>query len=296
MLPEPMHVDEIPTSAVLVRRLLAGQFPQWADLPITPIASAGTDNALYRLGDDLAVRLPRLPGAAAQIDNEQRWLPWLAPRLPLAIPVPLGLGQPDHGYPWPWAVCRWLAGDDAAAAPPAGTHQAAADLARFVSALRQIPPDEDAPAGRGRRLAERDPDTRQALTALAGSLDTMAAAAAWDRCLRAPDWAGPPVWTHGDLIAPNLLVNGGRITAVIDFGCLGLGDPALDLIAAWSALTAGSRPLFRAALAVDEATWLRGQGWALSQALIIIPYYRTTNPGLTAVAQRMIAEILAEPV
>jgi aminoglycoside phosphotransferase (APT) family kinase protein len=294
-----MHADEVDIDIFLVARLLAGQFPQWADLPLSPVQSAGTDNAIYRLGDDLAVRLPRIAGATEQVDNEFLWLPRLAPHLPLAIPVPLALGQPGEGYPWSWSVCRWLEGESAQSQRPADLGQAARDLADFIAALQRldvvgwplpVPPDSP----RGVPLSTRDAPTRAAIAELSGMIDTNAATAAWNAALQVPRWHGPPIWTHGDLLPGNLLVHKGRVSAVIDFGCLGVGDPACDLIVAWALLSAQTRDIFRAALAVDGATWERGRGWALSIGLIALPYYQHTNPVFAATARRMIAEVLAD--
>src|SRR6266540_2992530 len=287
-----MHADEVDTDVGLVGRLLAGHFPQWAGLPIEPVPSAGTDNALYRLGDDMAVRLPRIRGAVADVDREHRWLPRLAPFLPVAIPEPLRKGKPAEGYPWPWSVYRWLDGENPAVDRIADAGSLAAELAQFVAALHRIDPTGGPPAGRGVPLEERDAPTRSAIDALQGMVDTAAAAAAWDAALQTPTWPGAPVWVHGDLSPGNLLVADGRLSAVIDFA--GVGDPACDLIVAWNLLPAGTRNLFRAALRVDDATWERGRGWALSIALIQLPYYHRTNPVLAANARHVIGEVLAD--
>ena len=273
-----MHADEVETDASLVRRLVAVQFPHWADLPIAPVPPSGMDNALYRLGDDLVVRLPRVHWAASLAAKEHRWLPKLAPHLPLAVPVPLTLGEPGEGYPWQWTVCRWLEGENATAVPIDDPREAAARVARFLIALHRIDATGGPPAGHGRGvpLAARDASTRAAITALHGRVDTGAAIVTWEAALRAPVWDGPPIWIHGDLYPANLLVAGGRLSAVIDFGCLGVGDPACDLIPAWMLFSGASRGVFRAALGVDNATWARGRGWALSVALgaIADPYIR----------------------
>lgn len=294
-----MHVDEVDTDAPLARRLLAAQFPQWAKLPIQPVPSAGTDNAIYRLGDDMAVRLPRIHGAALQVDKEHRWLPRLAPLLPLAIPVPLGKGTPADGYPWPWSVYRWLDGENATVERIAGSDHAATELGRFIAALQRVDPNGGPRPGehnsfRGVPLAVRDPPTRAAIGSLHSTLDTSAATAAWEAALRATAWQRAPVWIHGDLLAGNLLARQGRLSAVIDFGCLGVGDPACDVMAAWTFLSAESREVFRAALGVDDATWARGRGWALSFGLIALPYYRVSNPVLARIARRAIDEALAD--
>jgi len=288
-----MHVGEVDTDASLVRLLLAAQFPQWADLPIEPVPSAGTDNALFRLGNDMAVRLPRIHWATG-VDKEHEWLPKLAPFLPLAIPAPLAKGQPGEGYPWPWSVYRWLEGESATIERIADPRQAATDLAHFIAALQQIDPTGGPPARRGVPLARRDQPTREAIAALRGMIDVDTATAAWEAALGAPAWHGPPIWVHGDLLPGNLLVKQGRLSAVIDFAGLGVGDPACDLMIAWGLFSSESRGMFRAALVVDDATWARGRGWALSQALIFIPYYLDTNPVGVANARRTIDEVLTD--
>ena len=292
-----MHADEVHTDAALVRRLLAAQFPHWAGLRIEPVRSPGTDNAIYRLGDDMAVRLPRIHWAAGQPEKEHRWLPVLAPLLPLAVPVPLAEGAPGEGYPWHWSVCPWLEGENATHERLADPLEAASTLGGFVSALQRIdsaggPSPGTHNSGRGVPLAERDEETRAAIAALHDTVDPNVVSAAWDAALEAPAWDGPPVWLHGDLQAGNLLAVDGRLSAVIDFGCLGVGDPACDVAAAWTYLAADSRNAFRAALRVDDATWARGRGWALSVGLIALPYYRTTNPVLAGIARHAIDEAL----
>ncbi|MEE8337419.1 MAG: aminoglycoside phosphotransferase family protein [Dehalococcoidia bacterium] len=299
MCPGKMHAGEVNTDVALVRRLLAAQFPQWAGLPIEPVASAGTDNAIYRLGADMAVRLPRRPEVTGQVEKEQRWLPHLAPLLPLAIPVPLGRGTPGEGYPWHWSVYRWLEGADATMERIADLEQAAIALAEFITALHRIDPTGGPPPGphnffRGVPLAMRDDDTRAAIASLDGMLDATAVTAAWEAALRAPAWDGPPVWIHGDLSVGNLLAVRGRLSAVIDFGGLGVGDPACDLMIAWDLFSGASREVFRTALAADDATWARGRGWALSRALIFIPYYLDTNAAGVRGARSMIDEVLAD--
>lgn len=295
----PMHANEIPIDADLVRRLVAEQFPHWADLPIVPVPSAGTDNALFRLGDDLAVRLPRIGWAVAAVEKEQTWLPRLASSLPLSIPEPVARGEPGLGYPWPWSVVRWLPGAPSAPDPlpdPVGT---ARTLARFINALRITDPSGGpAPApgtgARGRPLAERDGATRQAIAALAGMVDTAALVDVWESALAAPAWQGSPTWFHGDLLPGNLLFWAGKLHAVIDFGTLGVGDPTCDLLPAWNLFAGESRAIFRAELGVDDDDWLRGRGWALSQAVIFIPYYLHTNPVGVGYARRALDQILID--
>ena len=294
-----MHVDEVDTNVSLVVRLLITQFPQWANLPIEPVHSAGTGNALYRLSNDMVVRLPRIPWAVEQVDKEQKWLPRLAPLLPLNIPVPLAKGKPSESYPWHWSVYRWLEGEDATTEPIADPRQAATDLAQFITALQQIEATGGPAPGRhnfyrGVPLAMRDQQTRAAIAALHDVLDADEVTTVWDAAIEVPAWNGMPVWLHGDLHSGNLLVQQGRLSAVIDFGGLGVGDPACDVMAAWLFLSAESRAVFRALLQVDDATWARGRGWALSFGLIALPYYQATNPVLAGTARRAINEALTD--
>jgi aminoglycoside phosphotransferase (APT) family kinase protein len=258
----------------------------------------GWDNRTFRLGTDMSVRLPSAAGYAAQVAKEHRWLPRLAPRLPLPIPVPLALGVPAAGYPWHWSVYRWLDGENALIASIADLPQLATTLAQFLVTLQRIDPSGGPPPGphnfwRGGPLTIYDPETRQALAALDGRLDTAAATAVWEAALAAP-WSGPPVWLHGDVAAGNLLVQGGRLSAVIDFGCSGVGDPACDLAIAWTLFSGASRAAFRAGLPLDNATWARGRGWALWKALITLVGSLHTNPPATDMARRVIDEVLAD--
>jgi len=312
--PGKMHADELDIDSALVRRLLATQFPQWAELPLERVRSAGTVNAIYRLGEKMAVRLPRVREETEHLDKELRWLPRLAPHLPLAVPMPLAKGRPGEGYPLHWFVYNWLPGENATVEPIADLNQAALQLAQFIAALQRIDPTGGPPPGahnyyRGVPLAARDAYTRAAIADLdrLGMIDARAATAAWQEALQAPAWEGPPVWIHGDMLPMNLLVrqgfpaNGakrnpreGRLSAVIDFGALGVGDPACDLQVAWNLLSGGSREVFRAVLEVDDAEWLRGRGWALSVGLVGLSYYYITNPVLARVARRTIDEVLAD--
>lgn len=293
-----MHEGEVDTSPALVQQLLAGQFPQWANLPLRRVASAGTDHAIYRLGDDKSVRLPRIGWATGQAEKEMHWLPRLAPQLPLALPEPLARGEPAAGYPWPWSVYRWLPGQNATIDTLTHPEATAVTLAHFLTALQQIDttggPLAAAHQLRGVPLISRDEATREAIAALHGLYDAAVLVAIWEAALHAPDWDQAPVWFHGDVLPGNLLFENGRLTAIIDFGGLGVGDPACDLMIAWNLFTAESRAVLRQALAVDDATWARGRGHALAQAVIFIPYYLGTNPVGVAYARRAVAEIVAE--
>ncbi len=295
-----MHADEVDTDAALVGRLLAAQFPEWADLPIETVRPLGTDNTLYRLGDDMVVRLPRRQRDSGTLKLERRWLPRLAPLLPLAVPVPLAEGMPAEGYPFVWSVYRWLKGQNATIERVTDPSRLATDLAQFVAALQRVDPAGGPSPGqynafRGVPLATRDQATRTAIASLARAIDSDAVTTAWEAALRAPEWRRAPVWIHGDLDSRNLLVERGRLSAVIDFGCLGVGDPACDVMAAWKVLSVDTRDSFRTALSVDEATWARGRGWALSQALMALSYYTLeTNAVLVREARRWLAEVLAD--
>lgn len=291
-----MHADEIHTDPALVHRLLAEQFPQWADLPLALVDSYGTDHDIYRLGEHLAVRLPRIGWAANQALLEARWLPRLRPHLPLAIPVQAALGQPAADYPFTWSVYEWLPGANANGTL-ADLEQAAVDLAAFIKALRVIDTagaHPRAPRSRGAPLVENDALVRRAVAELGNRIDAAAALRAWEESLAAPAWDGPEVWVHGDLLPGNLLVVDGRLAAVIDFGGLNVGDPACDLQPAWNVFSGVSRARFRQELAVDEASWLRGRGWALYQAVMALPYYWDTNPGIIRQASHALAQVLAD--
>ena len=288
-----MHSGEVPVDVALVERLLADQFPDLAGLAVGAVPSTGTVNAIFRLGERLAARLPRLEHWTADLEKELEWLPRLAPHLPLRIPAPLVRGRPSAAYPLPWAVYDWIEGRPYADRLVDDEREAARDLARFVAELRRIPAQPGAPRGGRRPLRELDEGTRGAIAAARDVVDPGAATAAWERALRAPAWDGAPVWIHADLLRPNLLVHGGRLRAVIDFGAVGIGDPAADVIAAWSIFGREGRAVFRAALDVDDGIWERARGYALHQALLIIPYYLTTNPGFAALAERTVREVLA---
>ena len=291
-----MHPDEVETDVGLVRRLLRGQFPQWADLPVEPVSSYGTDHEIYRLGDRLAARLPRIGWATAQAALEATWLPRLAPHLPLAVPVQVARGEPAEGYPYAWSVYEWLPGEDAN-----GTiddlERAAFDLAAFVRALRHVDTTDAHPrphGGRGAPLAELDEVTRRSIDELGDRIDCRAALASWEASLEAPAWDGDEVWVHGDLLPGNLLVVDGRLSAVIDWGGFNVGDPACDLQPAWNVFAGESRERYRAELEVDDASWLRGRGCALSQAVVALPYYWDTNPGMVRQASQAVAQVLAD--
>lgn len=305
-----MHADEVDIDAGLVLRLVSAQFPELAELPITAVPSWGTDNALYRLGEDKVARLPRHEPTVGRLEQEHRWLVELAPFVPLDVPEPLARGLPGEGYPWAWSIYRWLEGEPATTARVDDERRLAADLAALVAALQRIDADDGPPpsqlnAFRGEPLAQRDEQTRTWIAALTGRIDMAAATSLWEAGLAAPAWDGPPVWIHGDLDARNLLVRDGRLSGVVDWGCLGVGDPAWDVMVAWKMLSAATRDRFRAALSssarawragwiVDDATWARAQGLVVSQAVGALSYYTLeTNPELVREGERWLAEVLS---
>ncbi|MCW2803974.1 MAG: aminoglycoside phosphotransferase family protein [Propionibacteriaceae bacterium] len=282
----------------LVARLVAGQFPRWAGLPVARVVVDGWDNTTFRLGTDLSVRLPSAEAYKDQVQKEHRWLPELAPQLPLPIPVPLAMGAPAAGYPWNWSVYRWLEGETASAERIDDPTEFGATLGRFLTSLQQIDPTGGPPPGlhnffRGAPLQTYDAETRTAIRALRDEIAADTATAVWEQALGTV-WDRPPVWFHGDVSAGNLLVRDGRLSAVIDFGCSGVGDPACDLTIAWTLLSGEGREAFRSAVSLDTKTWQRGRGWALWKALITVGGHRDPNSVEGSAARRVIEEVLAE--
>ncbi|SNY59621.1 aminoglycoside phosphotransferase family protein [Paractinoplanes atraurantiacus] len=276
----------------LAEGLLQAQFPQWAGLPLRLVEKAGSDHVIFRLGDELAVRLPRHEGAIGQAKKESVWLPRLAPALPLAVPEPVAVGRPGLGYPWHWSVARWLDGE-VATLDLADSWEAAETLAAFLDALQRFPV-AGAPREGDDLLPRRDRATREAIASVAGVFDTGAMTAVWQAALDVPAWAGPPVWFHGDFHIGNVLMSKGRVSAVIDFGGLGVGDPARDMMMAFTLMSAGSRAVFREALGADDATWARGRGWALAAGLNAYCSYAKTDARVAAQTTRQINETLTD--
>jgi aminoglycoside phosphotransferase (APT) family kinase protein len=282
--------------ATLVKQLIRTQFPEWAELPVAPVENGGRDNRTFHLGDSMSVRLPSALAYVAQVEKEHRWLPVLRPHLPLPIPVPLGLGAPGAGYPWPWSIYGWLDGEPAHADSVLDRGRFAADLGHFLAALRSIDASGGPVAGahnfhRGGPLTVYDSETRQSIGMLADEVDVAAVTEVWDTAL-ATSWRGPPVWVHGDVAETNLLVKDGRLNAVIDFGCAGVGDPSCDLVIAWTFLDPASRKKFYSAVALDSATWKRARGWAMWKVLITLAELRDTNPTIAEKARQVIRDIL----
>jgi aminoglycoside phosphotransferase (APT) family kinase protein len=285
-----MHADELDLDEALVRRLLAEQFPEWAGLALRRVEPSGTVNAIFRLGDELSVRLPRREGPTRPGGKELDWLPTLAPLLPVEIPRPVGQGRPSGEYPWFWAVHTWVEGETVPVAE-IDAIQAARDVANLVRALQRVDLS-GAPCGRGIPLAERDQEIRYWLARFDGDPRV---SREWERALAAPAWERPPVWHHGDLDARNWLVRDGRIKGVIDWGSMGVGDPACDVMVAWKLHSSAARDAFREALPTDDATWERARGWAISQAVAALAYYtHENNPALHSEAESWLELALSE--
>jgi aminoglycoside phosphotransferase (APT) family kinase protein len=299
-------MDGVLIDAGLVRRLLAAQFPRWAELSLSAVPLSGMDNATFRLGDDLSVRLPRYARWAGQVEREHTWLPRLAPQLPLPVSAPVAMGEPGEGYPYPWSVYRWLEGERATAEGLADPVRTAVELAEFINALQKIdatggpgPRQSNAfrgvPMGDTRDSLAADARVRPKIAALKGMVDVAAVTAVWEAALGAPAWDAPPVWIHGDLATGNLLAVEGRLSAVIDFGTLAVGDPAVDVLPAWKFLPDAARDVFRAALGVDDATWARGRGWALAGSLPVPddPFFQK-EPARVTTALHHLEQVLAD--
>ncbi len=294
-----LHAGEIDISAGLAARLIADQFPHWAGLPVFAVSSAGTDCVLYRLGDDLAIRLPRRPGKSLDAILTQGVLSRLAPFLPVPVPALIAEGRPTAEYPASWGVLRWLDGETPVEGHLAEPGLLAADLAGFLRALWKVDLSrvdlaDSPPAYRGGPLTDQHEFTLDAIERLNGLVGTDAATAIWDHAAQLPLWDGPDTWIHADMMPGNVLTRNGRLAAVIDFGCAGIGDPSQDLTVAWMLLPASVRPAFRRAVGTDDATWLRGRARALSMALGHLDYYRETNPVMADNARYTIREVLAD--
>jgi aminoglycoside phosphotransferase (APT) family kinase protein len=294
MTTEKVHINE-----ELVRHLIASQFPQWGDLPIKPVEFDGHDNTTYRLGENMSVRLPTHKVYARQVEKEHRWLPKLAPNLPLPIPTPIAKGAPTDDFALPWSIYRWLKGKDAEREPFADINQAATALGEFLSALQRNETSGWPSPGYEQLFRGAPPEifaaeTRDTITMLKVTIDTEAATAVLEAALAAPAWHGPPVWFHGDLSAGNLLVENGQLSAVIDFGSAAVGDPACDLMFAWKIFSGESLRAFRAALPFDNATWARGRGWAIWKGLITLAEHIDTNSVEAEKARHFCEAVIAD--
>lgn len=285
-------------NAALVSRLVREQFPQWAELSIEPVELSGWDNRTFHLGSAMTVRLPSAEAYVRQVQKEQDWLPRFAPLLPLPIPAPVAVGVPASDYPWPWSIYRWIAGENASHESINDMPRFAARLAGFLAALQHIDAAEGPPPGphnffRGGPLEIYDTETRQAITILGNRVDTDTAISVWDTALQAA-WHSPAVWLHGDVSAGDLLVKQGELCAVIDFGCMGVGDPSCDLTIAWTLFSGESRMAFRAGVPADEDSWTRGRGWALWKSLITLAEQTDKSSSAAKSASRVLDEVLAD--
>jgi aminoglycoside phosphotransferase (APT) family kinase protein len=282
----------------LARRLLASQFPGWADLRIHRVAKQGWDNRTFRLGEQLLMRLPSAEAYASQVEREHGWLPVLAPHLALQIPEPVALGQPEHGYPWKWSVYRWIEGESASPELIPSLPEFAASLGQFIRQMHGVNSTNGPPPGthnffRGGPLLTYDEESRAAIEALSGRIDFDRASAVWQAATRS-HWAAKPVWVHGDVSLGNLLMADGRLCAVIDFGQMCAGDPACDLAIAWTLFRGESREVFKSTLALDADTWNRGRGWALWKAVIVAAGMTDTNAVEGRQCWHTIEEVLAD--
>ncbi len=289
-LPVDINVD-------LVKRLIESQFPQYATMQLEAVQPGGWDNRTFRLGQELSVRLPSAERYAAQVEKEHRWLPKLAPQLPLPIPVPLAMGMPVEEYPWPWSIYRWLEGQSAATSSITDLSAFARSLAHFLAALHRVDATDGPAAGshnfhRGGCLAIYNAETQAALSALPGRVDTDTAAEIWTAALSS-EWSRQPLWIHGDIASGNLLIKDGVLSAVIDFGSSAVGDPTCDLVIAWTEFSDDSRAAFRAELPFDDDTWRRARGWALWKALIAVA---RGDGGYLSIekARKTITEVIAD--
>lgn len=291
-------VDAGHITTELARRLVGNQFPQWSALPLRPVNRQGIDNRSFRLGNDLLVRLPAGDWYAGQVGKEQTWLPRLAPLLPLPIPQPVAQGAPDTHFPYPWSVYRWIDGSSAAEAIT-DWRPIARPLARFLAALHSI----DARGGpepgehnffRGAPVSVYTEETLTAIAALAFEIDRDGAHAVWSAAT-ATCWAGSPRWFHGDMSANNLLTRDGQLCAVIDFGSSGVGDPACDLVIAFTDLDSAGYAAFRRELGLDATAWARGRGWALWKALIsLADQLESDNLSAATRSRAVISRVIAD--
>lgn len=265
----------------LVQQLINSQFPEFKNLEIKPVAVSGWDNRTFHLGKKMLVRLPSGERYAAKVDKEQLWLPKLAPSLPLSIPTPINLGKPGCGYHHKWSIYNWIEGETLAAAGVNNWDMLANNLANFLIALQKIETKDGPLAGahnfyRGGSLSVYNQETREAINILSNKIDVTSITKMWEDAL-ATNWTKPPVWVHGDISPGNLLVKDGKLSAVIDFGGIGVGDPACDLAIAWTKFSPHTREVFRSALNIDHGTWIRGRAWALWKALIVAAGLTDTN-------------------
>lgn len=293
-----MDNERLNIDVALVRRLVATQFPKWKDLTIRPVTPGGWDNRTFHLGETMLVRMPSAAGYASQVEKEHKWLPRLVPLLPLPIPCPLAIGEAADGYPWRWSIYHWLEGKTAASMHIADLCAFATDLAQFLLAFQRIDIEGGPPPGphsfyRGGSLMVYDGEAQKAISVLKGKIDVNAATEVWESALKTT-WQGPPVWVHGDVSAGNLLLREGRLSSVIDFGMLTVGDPACDLAITWTLFEGKSQEVFHAMLPFDAGTWARARGWTLWKGLLTAAGFTNPNNSESKQCWRIIEEVLAD--
>ena len=282
----------------LVQSLIQEQFPEWSHLEIKPVECQGWDNRTFLLGDSMLVRLPSAACYSDKVLKEQKWLPKLAPYLPLAIPTPVALGKPNVEYPWNWSIYKWIEGQTVSDTTVQDQKQLARDLAYFLHALQCIDTTGGPMAGahnfyRGGLLQMYDNEVEQALQKLTNRIDTKLCAQIWNEALSSV-WSKTLVWVHGDIAVGNLLVKNGRFCAVIDFGGVAIGDPACDYVIAWNFFDYESREIFKKAVSADEGTWSRARGWALWKALIVVAQLPGADASQQEKSRKILEKIIKE--
>ena len=292
--PHIIRSTEVDLDVDAVRSLIAAHFPEYADLPVTELATPGSQNHMFRLGRTLCVRLPRRRGVVERLRKEVRWLPMISQDSPLMVPEPVASVNPGAAYPMPWAIYRWIEGQPFSAEALIDEEESALRMAAFVASLRKLDPSDAPPSQQDRPFADRDLDVRRGIPLVGDVLDQAKLADAWQRLADTEPWTGKPTWTHGDLLPQNFVLRDGQLAAIVDFGSLGVGDPALDLLPAWAAFGARGRLAFRRALAVDDASWRRGQLFALQQAVAIAAGPRAWGGPMLPVAIHMAESVLSE--
>ncbi|MEQ9116358.1 MAG: aminoglycoside phosphotransferase family protein [Rickettsiales bacterium] len=290
-----MHADEFEITKGLVERLIDEQFPEWSDLEVSHLNVMGSDNVIFKLGDDKVIRLPRLESSSEFAERENIWLPKISKHVSIKTSQPVASGKPTSFYPFYWSVCYWIDGETSFEAKSINYNNLARDLASFIKELRNIKLSGAEPLSkRGKSLEVQVKDVEVALSDLKEEIDVKLASEIWQDCLNTEEYSGEPVWMHGDLLPSNILVKNGHLEAVIDFGLFGVGDPSCDLLPAWCLFDKESRNIFLEELKLDKASIMRGKGWALSVAIKILPYFRNTNRELVEVANKMLTNILSD--
>lgn len=291
------NAEQLYVSLSLAKALVTSQFPKWSKLDIWPIPSSGTDNTIFRLGENMCLRFPKFMRTEINLKKEYIWLPRLTP-LPLQIPKPLAMGIPEMDYPCNWCILSWIDGNTAATNHFFDDHRAAKVIGEFINALQLVDTDGGPKSGphnnhRGVPLIERNQLTREAILKLNAEFEESNLLGLWEETLEVPPWNKAPVWLHGDIHSDNMLTNSGHLNAVIDFGLSGVGDPACDLMVGWTQFNPKTRNSFRKSIRVDDTTWDRGKGWALSWAVIALAHYNRSNSFFANMSRITINQIIS---